>query len=69
MLRIYFFHRYYQLSQPTAKEALSDSNAIRQFARLKLGRDLIPDGTKNLDLRCLLARHILTIALPEGLGV
>jgi len=39
MLRIYFLQQWYQLSDPAAEKALYDSNAMRQFARLELGRE------------------------------
>ena len=68
MLRIYFLQQWYQLSDPAAEEALYDSNAMRQFARLELGRDQVPDETTILNFRHLLERHDLTKALFEAVS-
>ena len=68
MLRIYFLQQWYQLSDPAAEEALYDSNAMRQFARLELGRDQVPDETTILNFRHPLERHDLTKALFEAVS-
>jgi len=63
MLRIYCLQQWYQLSDPGAEEALYDSQSMRAFAGLDLGRDQIPDETTILNFRHLLERHELTKAI------
>ncbi len=53
MLRIDFLQQWYQISDPAAEEALYDSNAMRQFARLELDHDQVPDETTILNFRHL----------------
>ena len=63
MLRINCLQQWYQLSDPGAEEALYDSQSMRAFAGLELGRDQIPDETTILNFRHLLERHDLTRAI------
>ena len=63
MLRIYCLQQWYNLSDPGAGEALYDSQSMRAFAGLELGRDAIPDETTILNFRHLLERHDLTKAV------
>jgi transposase, IS5 family len=63
MLRIYCLQQWYQLSDPAAEDALYDSQSMRQFAGLDLGRDAVPDETTILNFRHLLERHELTKAV------
>lgn len=60
MLRIYFLQQWFNLSDPMAEEALYDSEAMRRFARVTLGEDVIPDETTILRFRHLLEQHHLT---------
>lgn len=60
MLRIYFLQQWFNLSDPMAEEALYDSEAMRRFARVTLGEDVIPDETTILRFRHLLEQHQLT---------
>ena len=46
MLRIYCLQQWYNLSDPGAEEALYDIHSMRAFAGLELGRDAIPDETR-----------------------
>jgi transposase, IS5 family len=48
MLRVYFLQNWYALSDPMAEETLYDSEAMRRFAGIELGDDLIPDETHQL---------------------
>jgi hypothetical protein len=41
MLRIYFLQQWYNLSDPSAEEALYDSEAMRRCARIELGEDAV----------------------------
>jgi len=60
MLRVYFLQQWFNLSDPMAEEALYDSEAMRRFARVTLGEDVIPDETTILRFRHLLEQHQLT---------
>jgi Transposase domain (DUF772) len=45
MLRIYFLQQWFNLSDPQAEDAIYDSEAMRRFARVELGNDVVPDET------------------------
>lgn len=68
MLRIYFLQQWFNLSDPAAEDALYDSEAMRRFAGVDLGDDVIPDETTILRFRHLLERHELTAALFAAIG-
>ncbi len=63
MLRIYFLQQWFNLSDPAVEEALYDSNAMRSFVAIDLGREPAPDETTVCKFRHLLERH----GLPERL--
>jgi len=65
MLRIYFLQQWFNLSDPQAEDAIYDSEAMRRFARVELGDDVVPDETTILRFRHLLEEHHLTAALFE----
>ena len=65
MLWGYFLQQWHQLSDPAAEKAPYDSNAMRQFAKLELGRDQVPDESTIFNFHHLLERHSLTTALPR----
>lgn len=54
MLRIHFLQIWFGLSDPAAEDALYDSESMRRFVGLELGRDTIPDETTILRFRHLL---------------
>ncbi len=65
----------FNLSDPVIEEALYDSISIRNFAKLSLTRDSIPDETTILNFRHLLEKHEIAAnvhdvtqahALPHG---
>ncbi len=60
MLRVYFLQQWFDLSDPAAEDALYDSEAMRQFARVDLGDDTVPDESTILRFRHLLEAHELT---------
>jgi IS5 family transposase len=60
MLRIYFMQQWFNLSDPSAEDALYDSESMRRFAGIELGEDAIPDESTILQFRHLLERHGLT---------
>jgi IS5 family transposase len=45
MLRIYFLQQWFNLSDPAVEEALYDSQAMRRFVGIDLGREPVPDET------------------------
>jgi IS5 family transposase len=59
MLRIYFLQHWFNLSDPGVEDALYDSPALRNFARVDLGRAAAPDETTILNFRHLLEKHEL----------
>ena len=63
MLRIHFMQQWFALSDPGMEEALHDIPAMRAFARLDAGEDLIPDESSILRFRDRLEK----LALAEQL--
>jgi transposase, IS5 family len=63
MLRIYFLQQWFNLSDPQAEDAVYDSEAMRRFARVELGEDVVPDETTILRFRHLLEQRRLTEAI------
>ena len=63
MLRVYFLQQWYGLADEALEDALYDSQALRGFAGIELGRDPVPDATTVLHFRHWLERHGLTKAL------
>jgi IS5 family transposase len=59
LLRIHFLQQWFGLSDPAMQEALHDVPLYRQFARLELGDDVIPDESTILRFRHLLQKHEL----------
>ncbi|MCG9059791.1 IS5 family transposase [Laribacter hongkongensis] len=60
MLRMYIVQQSLGLSDEGIEDALYDSQAIRQFVGLDLGRESAPDATTLLKFRRLLETHQLT---------
>ena len=59
MLRIHFLQHWFELSDPSAEEALYDSRAMRQFVGIDLGKEPVPDETTICKFRHLMERHNL----------
>ena len=59
MLRIYFLQQWFNLSDPAVEEALYDSQAMRRFVGIDLGREPVPDETTVCRFRHLLEEHDL----------
>jgi transposase, IS5 family len=57
MLRIYFLQQWFNLSDPAVEEALYDSMVMRDFVRIDLGREPVPDETTVCKFRHLLEEH------------
>lgn len=60
LLRIYFLQHWFNLSDPAVEEALYDSNAMRQFVGIDLGREPAPDETTVCKFHHRLEEHELT---------
>ncbi len=60
MLRIYFMQQWFNLADEAMEDALYDSESMRRFAEIELGRDPVPDATTMLRFRHLLEQHHLT---------
>ena len=72
MLRIYFLQQWFNLSDPGVEEALYDSQVMRAFVGIDLGREPVPDETTACKFRHLLeqanlGREIFA-AVNEHLG-
>jgi len=63
MLRMYFLQQWYTLADEALEDALYDSQAMREFAGIDLGRENVPDATTLLKFRRLLEQHDLTAAI------
>lgn len=63
MLRIHFLQHWFNLSDPGVEDALYDSNAMRSFANIDLGREPVPDETTVCKFRHLVERHKLGEAI------
>ena len=59
MVRIYFLQHWCDLSDPGVEEALYDSNAMRRFVGIDLGKEPAPDETTVCQFRHLLERNKL----------
>src|SRR5262245_19243781 len=58
-----FRQQWFNLSDPQAEDAIYDSEAMRRFARVELGDDVVPDESTILRFRHLLEQHRLTRAI------
>jgi transposase, IS5 family len=65
MLRMYFLQQWYSLADEALEDALYDSQAMREFVGIDLGREQVPDATTLLKFRRLLQEHELTKAIFE----
>jgi len=59
MLRLYLLQHWFNLSDPAVEEALYDSQAMRGFVGIDLGREPVPDETTVCRFRHLLEEHDL----------
>jgi IS5 family transposase len=63
MLRMYFLQQWYTLADEALEDALYDSQAMREFVGIDLGREDVPDATTLLKFRRRLEEHKLTAAI------
>jgi IS5 family transposase len=68
MLRLYFLAQWYALADEALEDALYDSQALRNFAGIDLGREAVPDATTLLKFRHRLEAHELTRRIFEEVG-
>ena len=68
MLRLHFLQHWFNLSDPGLEDSLYDSNALRQFAGIDLGREPVPDETTVCKFRHLLERNDLGKQIFERVG-
>ena len=68
MLRVYFLQQWYGLADEALEDALYDSQALQQFARVDLGDDGVPDATTLLNFRRLLETHDLCKGLFSAIN-
>lgn len=66
MLRIYLLQQWFNLSDRGVEEALYDSQTMRGFVGVDLGREPVPDETTICNFRHLLERHDLGRRLFEA---
>ncbi len=59
MLRVYFLQQWYGLADEALEDALYDSQALRDFARIDLAAEGVPDATTLLHFRHRLETHDL----------
>src|SRR5512142_3358921 len=68
MLRMYFIAHWFNLADEACEDALYDLAAFREFCRIDLGRERVPDATSLLHFRHLLEKHELGAALFAIVG-
>lgn len=68
MLRMYCLQQWYGLADEALKDALYDSQALRDFVGIDLSRESVPDATTLLKFRRLLLDNDLTKALFEEIN-
>ena len=68
MLRLYFVQQWYALADEALEDALYDSQALREFVGIDLGREAVPDATTVLKFRRLLEAHDLTRRMLEEIN-
>jgi IS5 family transposase len=68
MLRMYFIANWFNLADEACEDALYDIPALREFCRIDLGRERVPDATTLLGFRHLLEEHKLGAAMFAKVG-
>jgi len=68
MLRMYCIANWFNLADEACEDALYDIQAFRDFCRIDLGHERVPDATTLLHFRHLLERHQLGHALFAKVG-
>ena len=68
MLRMYLVANWFNLADEACEDALYDIPAFRDFCRIDLGRERVPDATTLLNFRHLLETHNIGAALFARVG-
>lgn len=68
ILRMYCIANWFNLSDEACEDALYDVAVFREFCRIDLGRERVPDATTLLKFRHLLEEHKLGAALFAKVG-
>jgi IS5 family transposase len=68
MLRMYCIANWFNLADEACEDALYDVPAFRDFCKIDLGRERVPDATTLLNFRHLLEKHKLGEALFAKAG-
>jgi IS5 family transposase len=68
ILRMYCIANWFNLSDEACEDALYDVAVFREFCRIDLGRERVPDATTLLKFRHLLEEHQLGAALFAKVG-
>src|ERR1035437_9398995 len=68
MLRMYCIANWFNLADEACEDALYDVAAFRDFCRIDLGRERVPDATTLLNFRHLLETHKIGAALFAKVG-
>lgn len=68
MLRMYLIANWFNLADEACEDALYDIPAFRDFCRIDLGRERVPDATTLLNFRHLLEKHQLGTAMFAKVG-
>ena len=68
MLRMYCIAIWFNLSDEACEDALYDTAVFRDFCRIDLGRERVPDATTLLHFRHLLEEHQIGAALFAKIG-
>ena len=63
MLRIHFLQQWFNLSDPAMEEALYDTPMFREFAKLDMGEENLPDESTILRFRHLLEKNHLSLQI------
>jgi IS5 family transposase len=69
MLRMYFVQQWYGLADEAVEDAVYDSQALRNFMGIDLGRQSVPDATTLMGFRHLLEANDLTKAMLVEVNV
>ena len=68
MLRMYLLANWFNLADEACEDALYDVPVFREFCRIDLGRERVPDATTLLNFRHLLEEHKIGLALFAKVG-
>jgi len=68
MLRLYFVQQWYGLADEMLEDTVYDSQALRGFVGIDLGRESVPDATTVLKFRRLLEANALTAVILETIN-